>query len=71
MIKISMVSFSDELVKISGVGKVLGFLARHKGKAVVPSVLGAGYVGGKGVEQAGKDFTLGRRVRKQYEERGG
>lgn len=31
-----------------------------------PAILGGGYVGGKQVEQAVKDYSLGKQVRKQY-----
>lgn len=75
MIDISMNSFSNEVVKIaaaaSRVGKVLDFIKKYKRPLGITGLIGGGYVGGKTIEGVGKDYMLGRRVRKQYEERGG
>ena len=78
MSQFNMGSFSDEFAKISKVkevgkaaGKVKDFVLKHKDKAKWPAILAGGYVAGKGIEQGAKDWSLGRKVRKQYESRGG
>ncbi len=75
MIYFNMRAFTDEFTKIAQVGKAVGkvteFLKQHAGKLKWPAILGAGYVGGKTIERGAKDLSLGRKVRKQYESRGG
>jgi len=78
MTNINMSSFTDEFTKISKakeVGKAIEkgkeFFSRHGKKLKWPAILAGGYAGGKTIEQAGKDWSLGRKVRKQYESRGG
>jgi len=80
----SMDAFRDELEKIALVDKALkllnkgkdfaikgkDFAIKHKKPLGIAGLLGGGYAAGKGVEQAGKDYMLGRRVRKQYEDQG-
>lgn len=73
-----MRAFRDEVEKIAIADKALKLLSKgkefalkHKKPLGIAGLLGGGYVAGKGVEQAGKDYMLGRRVRKQYEDQGG
>jgi hypothetical protein len=57
----NMKSFVDELEKIA-----LPVSPKLLRMLKWPGILGAGYLGGKSIEQAGKDYMLGRRIRKQY-----
>jgi len=57
-----MKAFTDELTKIAlqpGTAQILKILG----------IAGGGYLGGKTLEQAGTDWRLGRRLRKQMEQR--
>jgi hypothetical protein len=71
---VSMRAFMDEILTIelckeaSGVGAERAAALVKKMKW--PAILGGGYVAGKQVEQAAKDYALGRQVRKQYEGQG-
>jgi len=54
---------------MDAVGKATGALSKHKGKLKWPAIVGGSILGYKGLEQGSKDWWLGRKVRKQYEDR--
>jgi len=64
-----MTAFTDEFLKIAGVGQVGEFLAQHGNKLKYPAVAGGGilaYIKGK---EAVGDYRLGRAYRQQLEGR--
>lgn len=65
----SMSSFLDEMLRISLIKEAQSKAELVK-KLKWPAILSGGYVGGKQVEQAVKDYSIGRQVRKQYEGQG-
>jgi hypothetical protein len=73
MDRVTRSAFVNETVKLAGVspGQVKSFLSAHKG-ALKNIGIGTGAVGAYlAGKQAKDDYVLGRRMRKQYESRGG